>query len=107
VKEHQITLSEAAVADILEQAEWYEAQANQKLAKRWEKAVTSTLLRISRRPHAGSPCSFSATELRGARRVPVAGFPKHLVFYQSDRDQIVVLRIVHGARGLESLFTAP
>jgi hypothetical protein len=27
VKTPQITLSEAAVADILEQAEWYEAQA--------------------------------------------------------------------------------
>ena len=48
MKASQITLSEAAVADILEQAEWYEAQADQKLAKRWEKAVTSTLLRISR-----------------------------------------------------------
>jgi hypothetical protein len=47
---------------------------------------------------------FSATELGGARRVPVAGFPKHLVFYQSYPDEIVVLRIVHGARDLESLF---
>ena len=104
MKAPQITLSEAAVADILEQAAWYEARADRKLAKRWEKAVTSTVLRISRRPRAGSPCSFSAAELGGARRVPVAGFPKHLVFYQSDPDRIVVLRIVHGARDLESLF---
>jgi toxin ParE1/3/4 len=104
MKAPQITFSAAAVADILEQAEWYEAQADQKLAKRWEKAVTATLLRISRGPHAGSPCNFSATELRGARRVPVAGFPKHLIFYQPYPDEIVVLRIVHGARDLESLF---
>ena len=104
MKAPQITLSEAAFADILKQADWYEAQADQKLAKRWEKAVTSTLLRISRRPGAGSPCNFSATELRGARRVPVAGSPKHLVFYQSYADEVVVLRIVHGARDLESLF---
>ena len=104
MKAPHITLSEAAVADILEQADWYEAQADQKLAMRWEKAVASTLLRISRRPHAGSPCNFSATELRGTRRVPVAGFPKHLVFYRPYPDKIVVLRIVHGARDLESLF---
>ncbi len=106
MKATQITLSEAAVADILEQADWYEAQADQKLAKRWEEAVTSTLLRISRAPRAGSPCNFSATELGGARRLPVAGFPKHLIFYQSYPDEIVVLRVVHGARDLERLFPA-
>jgi plasmid stabilization system protein ParE len=48
---------------------------------------------------------FSVTELRGARRVPIAGFPKHLVLYQSFPEEIVVLRIVHGARDLESLFS--
>ncbi len=42
----------SAYAGILEQADWYEAQAKQKLAKRGEKAVTSTLLRISRGPPA-------------------------------------------------------
>jgi hypothetical protein len=37
VKAPPITHSEAAVADIFEQADGYEAQADQKLAKRWEK----------------------------------------------------------------------
>jgi plasmid stabilization system protein ParE len=34
VKTGEITLSELAVADILEQADWYEARAGQTLAKR-------------------------------------------------------------------------
>ena len=106
MKTLRISLSEAAIADILEQSDWYEAQADRKLAKRWEKAVTSTLLRISRGPRAGTPCNFSAAELRGARRVSGAGFPRHLVFYQPYRDEIVVLRIVHGGRDLERLFPA-
>ena len=105
MKAQRIILSEAAAADVLEQAEWYEAHADLHLAKRWERAVVSTLLRISRLPNAGSPCSFRAAELQGARRVAVTGFPKHLVFYQSRGDQVVVLRIVHGARDLESLFS--
>ena len=105
MKAPKIALSEAAVADILEQAEWYESQAGEKLAKRWEKAVTSTLLRLSRQPRAGSPCNFNPAELRGARRVSIAGFPRHLVFYLPYADEIVVLRIVHGARDLESLFS--
>ena len=105
MKARRITLTEAAAADVLEQAEWYEVQADLKLAKRWERAVTSTLLRILRAPNAGSPCSFRAPELRTARRVAVSGFPKHLVFYQPHGDEVIVLRIVHGARDLENLFS--
>jgi toxin ParE1/3/4 len=105
VKALHLTLSDAAVADILEQYEWYEEQSGEKLAKRWEKAVTSTLLRISRRPGTGSPCKFSSAELRGTRRAPISGFPRHLVFYLPYSDEIVVLRIVHGARDLETLFS--
>ena len=100
-----ITLSEATAADILEQADWYEAHADPELAQRWERAVTSTLLRLVRVPNAGSRCNFKAAELRSTRRVAVLGFPRHLVFYQSQGDDLVVLRVVHGARDLESLFS--
>ena len=105
MKTVRITLTEIAAADVLEQAEWYEAQSDPKLAMRWEGAVTSTILRISRRPSAGAPCSFESAELQGTRRVAVTGFPKHLVFYQSRGNEVVVLRIVHGARDLESLLS--
>lgn len=98
-------LSEVAVADILEQADWYESQADQKLAKRWEKSVTSALLRISGKPNAGKLCDFSAEELKGVRRSPVPGFPKHLIFYRVREEEILVLRVVHGARNLENLFS--
>ena len=67
MKAPRITLTDLAVADILEQADWYEAQADRKLAKRWEQAVTSTLLRISQKPDAGSLCTFKADELHGTR----------------------------------------
>jgi toxin ParE1/3/4 len=67
--------------------------------------VTDTLLRIAQRPGAGSRCRFTADELRGTRRMPVAGFAKHLIFYQSREGEILILRVVHGARDLESLFS--
>jgi toxin ParE1/3/4 len=101
----RLVLSELAVVDILEQAEWYEAQADGSLAERWEDAVTSALLRVCEMQNSGTPCSFSAKELEGTRRVPVSGFPKHLIFYQSHEGEILVLRVVHGARDLESLFS--
>lgn len=105
MKAARIVLSEMAVADILEQADWYEAQADSRLAERGEKAVTSVLLRISRRSAAGKLCKFQSDELAGTRRAPVSGFSKHLIFYQIREQEVFVLRVVHGARDLESLFS--
>lgn len=104
MKPSRLTLSDLAVADILEQAGWYEAHSGKKLGVRWEDAVTASLLRISRNPNAGALCSFKAQELRGIRRMSVPGFPKHLIFYEFQKSKVVVLRVVHGARDLESLF---
>ena len=104
MKRTRIALSEAAASDILEQADWYDARSENKLAERWERAVSKTLLRIAARPLSGMRCGFKAKELAGVRRMSVAGFPKHLVFYQVSAKETLVLRIVHGARDLESLF---
>ena len=100
----QARLSEAASVDIIEQADWYEEKSDWKLAERWSKAVTSAVLRILKNPRSGAPCQFSPTELHGIRRVPVSGFPKHLVFYSVADNDVLILRVLHGARDLESLF---
>ena len=97
-------LSEPAINDILEQANWYESRSDEKLAKRWERAVTSTLAQIRRTPNDGSSCRFSAAELLGTRRVPVSGFPKHLIFYKVEGREVFVLCVIHSARDLENLF---
>lgn len=105
MKKLRIAFSDAAIADILEQSDWYEAQADRSLAQRWEEAVTDTLLRIAQKPTVGSRCRFTADELRGTRRMPVAGFTKFLIFYQTREPETLILRVVHGARDLESLFS--
>ena len=106
MKPGSIRFSDLAVADILEQSDWYEVQSGPKLATRWDRSVTSTVVRISTAPKSGALCRFQAEQLQGTRRVPVAGFPKHLIFYQVEPRGIFVLRVVHGARDLESLFSA-
>jgi toxin ParE1/3/4 len=103
VKKTRLVLSDAAVADILEQADWYSAESGPRLAKRWEKAVTSTLSRVVRKPAAGSPCEFRSSELRDLRRAAITGFPKHLLFYKCYEGEVFILRVVHGARDLERL----
>lgn len=100
----RINISDAAVADILEQADWYESKADYKLAERWENAVTAAMLRIAKAPGSGQLCFFRNSELRDVRRTFVTGFPKHLIFYRFTEEELLVLRIVHGARDLEKLF---
>ena len=103
MKRPRIVLSDAAVADILEQSDWYQEQSGDKLAKRWERAVTSAVLRVVETPGAGAFCNFKSTELHDVRRISLAGFPKHLLFYEFKEKRILVLRVLHGARDLESL----
>ena len=99
-----LCLSEEAAGDILEQADWYERQADDRLAARWERSVYRSLTRLVRYPQSGPLCVFKSPDLHGSRRIPVFDFRKHLIFYRIEKDRLVILRIVHGARDLESLF---
>ena len=103
MKKPRLVLSDAAIADVLEQADWYRAQAGRTFAVRWEEAVTSALAAVLRRPRPGAPCSFRSPELQGVRRTIIPKFPKHLLFYRFEEEEVFVLRVVHGARDLESL----
>lgn len=107
MKKSRLVLSEAAIADILEQADWYRAQSGRSLALRWEKAVKSAITQIVSHPLSGPLCSFRSSELRDVRRTMIPKFPKHLMFYRFDAgaEEVFVLRVVHGARDLEKLFS--
>lgn len=104
MKTPRLVLSDAAIADVVEQADWYREHSGPTLAKRWEKAVTSALLRILTNPAAGTRCTFRPIDLRDVRRATIGGFPKHLLFYRFYEAEIFILRVVHGARDLENLF---
>jgi plasmid stabilization system protein ParE len=103
VKQSSIRFSDVALSDILEQFDWYEHHSGLHLAKRWENAVASALIRIVKNPDSGAPCHFDAVELQRIRRTGITRFPKHLIFYRIEKTETVILRVVHGARDLESL----
>jgi len=105
MSKRRLVFSDAAIADILEQADWYEAHSGRRLAKRWEKAVKSVVSFTVKRPTVGAPCTFRTPVLRDVRRTAISGFPKHLLFYRFDDDEVAILRVVHGARDLERLFS--
>ena len=104
MKSATLRLSDVAVSDVLEQSSWYEQRSGKALAERWEDAVTSSLIRILEHPNSGPSCGFRAKELQHIRRMSIQGFSRHLVFYLAESDVVLILRVVHGARDLESLF---
>lgn len=104
MKTARLTVSEAAAADIVEQADWYEEASSAALARRWKAAVASVVLRILDHPRSGTISKFQHPELGNIRRVVIPGFSKHLLFYQVRKSEILILRVIHGARDLESLF---
>jgi toxin ParE1/3/4 len=99
----KLRLTDVAISDIQEQADWYEQHSDHTLATRWEDEVTAALVHIEKNPRSGAKCGFTADELRGVRRMPIVGFPRHLIFYHAEEEEIRILRVVHGARDLESL----
>ena len=103
MKELRLRFTAVAADDILHQAAWYEEQSGQRLAKRWEAAVTLALLRVIANPRLGARCRFAEKSLRDVRRVPVGRFPNHLIFYRVLKEHILVLRILHGAQDLENM----
>jgi toxin ParE1/3/4 len=105
MRQRRLVFSDAAIADILEQADWYATQSGTRLARHWETAVTSTISRILRRPALGPACKFRSPAIEGLRRATISKFSRHLLFYRFDDDEVFVIRIVHGARDLERLFS--
>ncbi|MEX1025024.1 MAG: type II toxin-antitoxin system RelE/ParE family toxin [Planctomycetota bacterium] len=50
------------------------------------------------------PGGLNRAALAGLRSFPVKGFDKHLIFYRSTEHGIEVLRVLHGARDLGTIF---
>ena len=93
-----------ADADVDEAASSYAEEASLDVALRFLGAVEQAYDFIRTNPLAGSPGRYGSERLEGVRRWPVHGFPSHLVFYRLAGEWVEVLRVLHGARDIESLF---
>lgn len=61
-----------------------------------------TLQRLAEFPGIGSPFLSEHPQLQTVRACRIEGFPHHIVFYFEHADAIEVIRVLHGARNLES-----
>ena len=91
--------------DLLEEFIYLADQATVEVAERYFTAVNRTCARMAKQPLSGTPHDSGIARLAGMRRVPVSGFTTYLPFYVPRGGGIEVVRILHGARDIEDLFT--
>jgi toxin ParE1/3/4 len=66
--------------------------------------IELTFEALARMPRVGALCRFRNPRFAGVRVWRVRGFENYLIFYRPRQDGIEVLRVIHGARDLTSLF---
>ncbi len=80
----------------------YIAKDSLEAAVRFLENTESTLRELANSPAMGSPFESDHAELSNLRFRRVKGFPNHVIFYVAHTDAIEVVRILHGARDLDT-----
>ena len=89
----------AADADLDEIASFI-AQDNLPAALRFYDAVDITYQQICNHPNRYPRFEVGVPRLAGIRRRSVVGFSNYLVFYRVENENVLIIRVLHGARDL-------
>jgi len=100
-----VTFRPRARLDLLEQFLYFADQATVDVAERYVTAVDRTCARLAKLPQSGTLYDSGVERLAGMRHVPVSGFAPYFLFYLPHGGSIEVVRILHGARNVEDLFS--
>ena len=99
----RILVRPAAERDIEEQAEYLALHSGVAMALRFYRVMEESFQLLANRPKIGKLIEARSRLLAGTRWFPLKSFPKHLVFYRPVEDGIEIIRLLHGARDIESL----
>jgi len=102
---HHVHKRPLARQDVLEIAS-YIAADNLDAAERFLDAAEQTFALLASMPLMGRACEFRSPQAQGLRMWRVHGFERYLIFYRPSEDGVDVVRVLHAARDLESLFEA-
>lgn len=94
----------AAEADLESHVQFLIDAGEPAVARRFLAEFEAALQILRRHPNLGSATTFRSGRLRNVRRWILPGFPNHLVYYGSTREEIQIVRVLHGARDLPALF---
>ena len=101
-----VTQRPRARLDLLEQFVYFGETSDVELAERYFAAVEETCARLVAQPQSGTPYDSGIERLGGLRRIPVQGFENNLRFYLPRAGGIDVVRVLHAARDIQSIFAS-
>jgi toxin ParE1/3/4 len=99
----RVDIRPLAYVDLAEISE-YIARDRPASARRFLFAAEDTFAWLAKKPAVGMPCDFEhrfATDIRWWR---VKGFKNYLIFYRPIDRGVEVVRVLHGARDIASIF---
>jgi toxin ParE1/3/4 len=93
----------AADQDLDDQAGYLAQHASLETALRFYDAAAATFEKVARMPGLGQQRESTNPRLAGLRVWRVEGFEKHLIFYRPAGDAIEIVRVLHGARDIDTI----
>ena len=102
--ERRVTVRPLADRDLDEQAAYLAEHGSLDLALKFYRAASKTFRLLASQPEMGSAARYRSPALMGMRMFPIKGFSKYLAFYRPLADRVEIVRVLHAARDLETLF---
>jgi plasmid stabilization system protein ParE len=98
----KLVFSSVFETDFASGVEYLAREASEAIASRWEISVYRTIQLLQKNPQIGR----IRRDLRpaGIRTFGVKNFPRFLIFYTVRGNELVLLRVKHGAMNLHALF---
>ena len=66
--------------------------------------IDRAFARLAEMPGIGVIRTYNNSKYKGMRMSPIPNFPKYLIFYRPTETDLEILRVLHSARDIESLF---
>jgi len=99
-----VTQRPRARLDLLEQFVYFGEQSGVTLSERYFAAVEDTCSALSNHPLSGVQYDTAIPGLKGLRRFPVRDFGNYFLFYLPVEHGIDIVRVLHAARDIASIF---
>ena len=105
----RLDVLEAALEEIVDQADYFERKGSPESAIRWNTAVHEAIQSLRIMPHRGSPGLLLDFQLQGVRHISVPGFDRYSVFYRAatDAQSLTVIAVLHMARDVLRILGTP
>ncbi|WP_184192588.1 type II toxin-antitoxin system RelE/ParE family toxin [Armatimonas rosea] len=96
-----VVARQRAIEDLSQQVAFYKREVSDTAGQKLYKAAVQTFAFLADQPGVGAPAgSLAVPDLRRWR---IKGYEKILIFYHYDDHNLYLIRILHGARDLDSL----